>query len=94
MPGVPLNATNTAVAGAADTNVTGTTSANITPTVSPLVLLVDETSNVLEMLEKTDKQIMEAGNTSASSSPGENSGIKLKVISTTTLVAMISPYPR
>jgi len=40
---------------------------------------VDETSNVLEMLEKTDKQILEAANTSASSTPGEEAQLVGKI---------------
>ena len=73
--GTPLTAAtnvanNSVEAGSLNASITST-AATISTTVSPLLLLVDETSNVLEMLEKTDKQIMEAANTSASSSPGE-----------------------
>jgi len=89
LSGVPLNGSNvvnnSVEAGSsslapADTNVTSTiASATISTTISPLLLLVDETSNVLEMLEKTDKQILEAANTSASSSPGEEAQLVGKI---------------
>jgi len=87
LSGVPLNGSNvvnnSVEAGSsslapADTNVTSTI-ATISTTISPLLLLVDETSNVLEMLEKTDKQILEAANTTASSSPGEEAQLVGKI---------------
>jgi len=83
--GPPLTATNVANNSVETGSLTGTnasitsTAATISSTISPLLLLVDETSNVLEMLEKTDKQILEAANTSASSSPGEEAQLVGKI---------------
>jgi len=91
LPAAPFNATNdvnnsaevgssSLAAPAADTNASVTsTVATISTTISPLLLLVDETSNVLEMLEKTDKQILEAANSTASSSPGEEAQLVGKI---------------
>jgi len=84
--GAPLTAINAVAnntvegSSSTDTNASITsTAATISTTISPLLLLVDETSNVLEMLEKTDKQILEAANTSASSSPGEEAQLVGKI---------------
>merc|ERR1711974_505285 len=91
LPAAPFNATNVAnnsaeagssslASPAADTNASVTsTVATISTTISPLLLLVDGTSNVLEMLEKTDKQILEAANSTASSSPGEEAQLVGKI---------------
>jgi len=84
--GAPLTAINAVAnntvegSSSTDTNASITsTAATISTTISPLLLLVDETSNVLEMLEKTDKQILEAANTTASSSPGEEAQLVGKI---------------
>ena len=76
-PGAPIALPNGSVVPT-NTNASIASTAATLPqstTISPLLLLVDETSNVLEMLEKTDKQIFEAAkaanSTEGTCTPGE-----------------------